>query len=201
MGVIGGADKCIWESEKEREERLKREKEKIEKEIIFGKMTEEEKRELREKRKNEILTSDDPELDEIGYINICFEAVAWDYFPPNVDVKCTKRRALLFIEGYIKPEEFQEYIDALKEAGYALNEKGIAYTHDDYFNELVHRKQEERAMHGDMEKQGIEVNHGDKERQTVTPEDIAKQTKDMPEGKINPIAQWLKEKVDKFLGR
>lgn len=201
MGVIGGIDKCKWESEEERAERIRREEKELEEKIKFEKMTEEEKRELREQRKNELLTSDDPELDKIGYINICFEAETFDYFPPNVDVKCTKRRALLFIEGYIKPEEFQEYIDALKEAGYALNEKGIAYTHDDYFNELVHRKQEERAKHGDMEKQGIEVNHGDKERQTVTPEDIAKQTKDMPEEKINPIAQWFKERVYKFLGR
>lgn len=177
-----------WESEEERQKRL--EKQRVETEQ--KREEEERKRKERENRRNELLTSEDPALDEEGYINIIYMRE----FDPveTLELKCTKRYALLLKEGFIEPKEVPGFREALNEEGFDLDKDGNIVESEESLERARREWEDEKAYYQ-------QLNEKKKEEEKVKPEDIARETTNLPEERINSAGSWLKNTISKMIGK
>ena len=183
MGYFGVGK---WESDAEIEERRKSWKEEEQK-----KRDEEEKR---ERRKNELFNSEDPALDEEGYINItyCPPSMSFGDEPETLYLRCTKRYAMLLEEGFIEAEELPGFEEALREEGYEIDEYG----------DVVYAQESSDEIRQEGEDDEVDYTSQENEKEVeVTPKDIAEKTKDLPEEKISSLRRWFSNLIEKVFGK
>ena len=127
-----------------------------------------------------LLNNEDPWLEElcdvaIGYYSpdrVSLEEPA----PELVEFSCTIREYLLLQNGLIEPSEIPAFIKALSEEDLEIDE------------------------HGDI----VDKDIGQLEQpdnSTVKPEDIARQSTNLPEEKINSVRNWFVNLMDRFFGK
>lgn len=175
-----------WESDAEIEERRKSWEEEEQK-----KRDEEEKR---KRRKNELFNSEDPALDEEGYINItyCPPSMSFGDEPETLYLRCTKRYAMLLEEGFIEAEDLPGFEEALREEGYEIDNNGdVVYTQE-RLEEIRQEWEEDEAYYTAQE---------NKEDVGVTTKDIAEKTKGLPEEKISSFRRLFSNLIEKVFGK
>ena len=189
-----------WEPAEEREKRLKEQKAKAEQQ----REEEERKRKERENRRNELLTSEDPAYDEEGYIKIMYYSpdmsgfdsldISPDISPDSLELKCTKRYALLLKEGFIEPKEVPGFREALNEEGFDLDEYGNIVESEESLEKARLEWEYDEAYYQQLKEKK-------KEKENITPKDIARETTNLSEGKINSAGSWLKNTISKMIGK
>lgn len=185
-----------WEPAEEREKRLKEQKAKAEQQ----REEEERKRKERENRRNELLTSEDPAYDEEGYIKIMYYSPDMSGFdspyisPDSLELKCKKRYALLLQEGLIEAKEMPGFREALNEEGLDLDQDGNIVESKESLERARREWEDEIAYYQ-------QLNEKKKEEEKVKPEDIARETTNLPEERINSAGSWLKNTISKMIGK